>query len=101
AEKRARAFARAGEVSLDEIYAEFPSGYLDGLAPLDLPAIEVAVERAIVRTHPAMRGLLARARAAGMTTALVSDTYFDRRQIRLLTGVDTDHVFVSSEHRVC
>lgn len=100
AEKRARAFARGGEVTLEEIYGEFPAGYLKGLPPRDLPAIELAIERQLVRVRPEMRALLERARARGLTTALVSDTYFDRRQILMLAGVEVDHVIVSSQHRI-
>jgi FMN phosphatase YigB (HAD superfamily) len=100
AEKRARKFSRAGEVTLAEIYAEFPSGYLAGLSPSALPDLEVEIERELVRVRPEMNALIERARTRGLKTALVSDTYFDRRQIKRLAPVEVDFVLVSSEHGV-
>ena len=98
AEERARRRTPSLEVTLADIWAEFPSGYLRGLAPAQVAEIELEVERRLVRVDPALRDLLQRARARGMKTALVSDTYFTSGQIRALTGVEADFTLVSCEH---
>lgn len=100
AENRAREKAPAREATLDEIYAEFPRGYLIDLAPADVARLEFEVEREVVRVNPDMRALLDRARARGMKTALVSDTYFSRAQILMLTAFVPDYLLISSEYRL-
>jgi predicted HAD superfamily hydrolase len=100
AEERARKKIPSGEVTLAEIYHEFPAGYLCGVSPMDVAAIEFETEKDVVHVHAGMTDLLAHARARGMRTAFVSDTYFTSAQIRELTGVSIDHVIVSSEHRI-
>lgn len=100
AERRARRAVPGHEVTLDAIYAAFPRGYLRTLAPREVAALEFEVEQRLVRPNPEMLALLDRARRRGMQTALVSDTYFTRRQVRALAGVSTDHTLVSCEHGV-
>jgi FMN phosphatase YigB (HAD superfamily) len=98
AEERARRRTPAGEVTLADIYAEFPRGYFDGVSPAEVAVLEFELERRLVVVAPGMRDLLARARARGLRTALVSDTYLRSGQIHTLTGVDVDHIVVSCEH---
>ena len=100
AEHRARKRVPSLEVTLAEIYAEFPCGYLRGVAPADVAELELEIESAIVRPDEAMLTLIERARARGIRVALVSDTYFTADQLRALTGIDTDFVLASCEHRL-
>jgi len=100
AEERARKRRTSPEVTLDEIYLEFPKGYLLGIVPEDVARIEFETEIEVVRVNPAMREIFAHARDRGMKTAFVSDTYFSRAQIRALVGVDADRIVLSSEERV-
>lgn len=100
AENRAREKAPARESTLDEIYAEFPRGYLIDQTPAEVARIEFEIERRVVRVNPDMRSLLDLARARGMKTALVSDTYFSRSQVLTLTGFEPDHLLISSEYRL-
>lgn len=98
AEERARRRRPSGEATLDEIYAEFPAGYLRGLSPAQLPAIEYEVERELVRPNEEMVDLIRHAREHGLRIALVSDTYFRAEQVAALARVDADFVLVSCEH---
>ena len=98
AEQRARRRTPAGEITLADIYAEVPRGYFNGVSPAEVAALEFEVEQRLVVVAPAMRDLLSRARARGLRTALVSDTYLRSGQIRALTGVDVDFIVVSCEH---
>ena len=98
AEERARRRTPTMEVTLADVWAEFPRGYLRGLEPARVAEIELEVERRLVRTDPDVRDLLAHARARGLRTALVSDTYFTAEQVRALAGVETDFTLVSCEH---
>ena len=98
AEQRARRRTPSGEITLADIYAEFPRGYFSGVSPAEVATLEFEVEQRLVVVAPAMRDLLSRARARGLRTALVSDTYLRSGQIRALTGVDVDFIVVSCEH---
>jgi FMN phosphatase YigB (HAD superfamily) len=98
AEARARRRVPSHEVTLSDIYAEFPRAYLRGLEPQEVAEIEFRVEKRLVHVHAPMRDLLTRARSRGMRTALVSDTYFRHDQIAQLTGVEADFTLVSCEH---
>ena len=98
ADERARRRTPSGEVTLADIYAEFPRGYFSGVSPAEVAALEFEVEQRLVVVAPAMRDLLSRARARGLRTALVSDTYLVSGQIRVLTGIDVDFTVVSCEH---
>jgi len=96
AEERARKKRRSFEVTLAEIYDEFPLGYLNGIPPKQAAAVELETEAEVVKVNPEMRGLIDHARAKGLSTAFVSDTYFTAEQIRKLVGIDVDHLLVSS-----
>jgi FMN phosphatase YigB (HAD superfamily) len=98
AEERARRRTPAGEITLADIYAEFPRGFLNGMSPAQVSALEFQAEQRMVVVAPAMRDLLSRARSRGLRTALVSDTYLRSGQIHALTGVDVDYTIVSCEH---
>jgi FMN phosphatase YigB (HAD superfamily) len=95
---RARGRRPGGEVTLDEIWAEFPRGYLCSGSVADGARLEYECERRVVRVHEPMRALIEHARAQGLKTAFVSDTYFTKRQVRELTGLETDWTIVSCEH---
>jgi hypothetical protein len=85
--------ARASRAGGDarRIYAEFPCGYLTAWRRrICRRSRSKSSARSCARIPPC--AICWHARAAGMTTALVSDFYCDRRQIRLLTGVGVDHV---------
>jgi FMN phosphatase YigB (HAD superfamily) len=100
AEERARRRSPSLEVTLDEIYREFPPGYLRELPVSRMPGIEFEVERELVRPREDLIDLARRARASGLRIALVSDTYFGADQIAALSGVEADFVVVSCEHRL-
>lgn len=98
ADERARRKTPSGEVTLAGIYEEFPRGYFSGVSPAEVAALEFSVEQRLVVVEPALRDLLIRARARGLRTALVSDTYLGSGQIGALTGIDVDFTVVSCEH---
>lgn len=100
AETRARECGGSREVTLEEIWREFPKGYLLDFDPSEGPEIELDVERSLVRIHADVAALAERARNRGMKVALVSDTYFTAGQLRRLTGIPADFVIASCEHRV-
>ena len=98
AEIRARKHAPGGETTLEQIWAEFPRGYLRRCAPETALLTELACERRVVRVYEPMRALIAHAKAHKLKVAFVSDTYFSRRQVRDLVGIETDWLIVSCEH---
>lgn len=104
AEERARRKRPPGEVTLAEIYDEFPIGYLRGSTREDAVTAEIEAECSVVRLDAEMAALLAHARDRGLKTAIVSDTYFERDQIARLLPPEIlatiDHVILSCEHRV-
>jgi FMN phosphatase YigB (HAD superfamily) len=100
AEEAARRRQASHEVTLAEIYEEFPRGYLRGAAPQQVMEVELATEREVVRVNPDMRALLEAAKQKGLATALVSDTYFDSRQIAELIDVTADYMLLSCEQRL-
>ncbi len=98
AEDRARRATASREVTLAQIYAQFPAGYLDGLTPDALPDLEREVERGLVHVHADVAAVVAHARTRGLRVALVSDTYFDADFVRALVGFPVDFCVVSCEH---
>jgi predicted HAD superfamily hydrolase len=96
-EDRARRKVPSREVTLGQIVAEFPRGYLRGIEPGDLEGIELAVERRIVCVNDEFRTLIARARERRLKVAFVSDTYFSREQIGELVGIEPDLLLLSCE----
>jgi FMN phosphatase YigB (HAD superfamily) len=101
---RVRAWGRGlDEVTLEEIYAELgPRLGLTAAAQAELQALELDCERDALAPLAGGCELLARARAAGKTVAIVSDTYFDRRfiaEIVARAGLDGVRFFISSEER--
>jgi FMN phosphatase YigB (HAD superfamily) len=103
AERRARG-PHHGEVTLDQIYAQIPSGLFRDLDPSDAAVVEVEVERKLLAPDLDVLELVRAARAAGKQVAGVSDTYFGVEQLRsfmhpwLTHEVPLDRVFASSEH---
>ena len=101
AENRARAKKYyCTEVTLKEIYDEFPVGYFRNFSPDEAVDAELSIERYVVCLHPDIRDLLAYAKEKGLKTAFVSDTYFTADQIGKLVGIDVDHVILSCEYNV-
>jgi FMN phosphatase YigB (HAD superfamily) len=100
AEVRARERARGMEVTLEQIWEQFPAGYLRGVCPAAGASLEFEVERALVSPHPDVAALAEHARAGGLKVALVSDTYFTEPQLRTLAGIDADFVIPSCAHGV-
>ncbi len=100
AEVRAREQVRGMEVTLEQIWEQFPVGYLRGVGPAAGAALEFEIERALVATHPDVAALAQLARTRGLKVALVSDTYFKAAQLRVLAGIDADFVIPSCEHGV-
>ncbi len=88
------------EVTLEEIYAEFPVGYLVDSSTAIIADLEFKKECELVRVYPEMSKLLAYAQGKGLKTAFVSDTYFNQHQIGRLVGIDVDYVILSCEHHV-
>jgi FMN phosphatase YigB (HAD superfamily) len=100
AEGRARRGVVSHEVTLAQIYAEFPCGYFRDVTPEQVMAVEVELEAELVWINPDMREVIRIAKAAGLQTAFVSDTYFDRDQIRRLVGVEVDFIVLSCEENL-
>ncbi|MFN8587757.1 MAG: hypothetical protein U0704_08120 [Candidatus Eisenbacteria bacterium] len=98
AEMRARRHAPGGEATLEQIWAEFPRGYLRRATLETGMHVELECERRVVRVYEPMRALIAHARAHRLKIAFVSDTYFSRRQVRDLVGIEPDWLVVSCEH---
>jgi FMN phosphatase YigB (HAD superfamily) len=100
AEVRARLGVASHEVTLAQLYAEFPRGYFRDATPEQVMAVEFELECELVRVNPDMREVIRIAKAEGLQTALVSDTYFDTEQIRRLADIDVDHVVLSGEENL-
>jgi FMN phosphatase YigB (HAD superfamily) len=108
AEQKARRakFARTGvaEVMIDEIYAQFPVT-LFGLGPAgraDLAAAEFKAEQQLCFLNRDMAALYDHARAAGLRTGFLSDTYWSGIQLKsLLLGMapylETDFLYASCD----
>ena len=98
AERRAR-FKKQGtnEVTLEEIYAEFPRGFLKNITPKKVLEIEFQIEVDSVVVYTEIAKLVSHANVKGLKTAFVSDTYFTDRMIRqLTTEIKVDHIILSS-----
>jgi len=108
AEQKARQlkFAQTGraEVTIDDIYAQFPTT-LFGLGPAgraDLAAAEFRAEQQLCLLNRDVFELYGRARAAGLRTGFLSDTYWSRAQLRsLVLGLapylETDFLYASCD----
>lgn len=97
AEERARGGAASHEVTLAQIYAEFPRGYFRDVTPEAVMAVEIEREGELIQVNPDMREVIRIAKAAGLQTAFVSDTYFDSDQIRRLIGLEVNFLVLSCE----
>ena len=100
AEQRARRRKPSLEVTLEEIYDEFPRGYLEEISPRDAAEVEFETERDLIRVNPDMQELVDRARAKGLRIAFVSDTYFTAERIRRLVPIAPDYLLLSCEENV-
>ncbi|MGH9076827.1 MAG: HAD family hydrolase [Acidimicrobiales bacterium] len=90
AEARARARRQAGtggtEVSLEEIWAEFPPEVLTRPDPVRMADIESALERRITYPDLDVTGLAAYAAERHCEVVLVSNTYFSARRLARLVA---------------
>lgn len=101
AEKRARKKKYyCTEVNMEEIYAEFPNGYLKNFSLEKVLRIEFEIEKMLVRILPDMGDFILYAKKNKRQVAFVSDTYFSSDQIKELIGLDVDYLIVSSEYNV-
>lgn len=96
-EERARRATAHHEVTLTDIWEEFPAGLLEGGTRREWQAEERRLEAELVHPYPAMIELAQRAAAQGMRVALVSDTYFSNADLREFTGLAPDLVLASCE----
>lgn len=77
----------AGDVGLDEIYAQFPEGWSQE-ARDETRALEREIEQTIVLPRPPIVEAVKYAQDAGKRVLVVSDTYFDEALVRdLLSSV--------------
>lgn len=88
------------EVTLKEIYDEFPSGYFSNYSSSEAADSEFKLEQELIFLHPEMRDLIIYAKDRGLKTAFVSDTYFETNQIKRFVGIDVDHIILSCENNV-
>ena len=88
------------EVTLKEIYDEFPSGYFSNFSSSEAADFEFKLEQELIFLYPEMRDLIIYAKDKGLKTAFVSDTYFETNQIKRLVGIDVDHIILSCENNV-
>ena len=111
AEQKARRlkFSETGraEVTIDEIYRQFPVALfgLDGTGRADLAAAEFRAEGQLCVLNQDMAELYAYARAAGLKTGFVSDTFWPAAQLRslllnLAPYLETDFLFASCDNGV-
>ena len=100
ARKKAVSEGKSIEVGLADIYAGFDRVVTD---PTTAMEVEWDVERAFCYLNPSIASLVAFVRQLGYKTAVISDTYFSAKQLRILlldNGLDPDlfdGFFVSSE----
>jgi len=110
AERRARerraATGAGGEVTIDEIYAQFPTHVfdLDVAARPALVEAEFEAEQDLGLINPDVAGLLRLARGRGITVGVVSDTYWPSERLRrLIAGgapdLALDFISASCDHR--
>ncbi len=99
--KEAEQSARLGrvsdrEVTLEEIYQAFPTGLLRaGHSTADLIRTELELERESTFHDPAIVELIYYAASKGISTAYVSDTYFEEDHLRAILP-RTPHIIVNS-----
>ncbi|MEO1057412.1 MAG: HAD hydrolase-like protein [Actinomycetota bacterium] len=110
AERRARTAARrdhgVGECTIEEIWQRMPAAWIERIGGVaDGVTAEIEMEQRHLRPIEPAIELLQHAHDAGVSVALVSDTYFSREQLLALfagLGIELPPLFdvvVSSEHR--
>jgi FMN phosphatase YigB (HAD superfamily) len=103
-ESRMRRGSLGTEVSLYDIWEEMPLDLFGGATIEELVATEVAVERAFTVVDLEIAEVIALARAKGVPTVLVSDTYFTEEHLAHLLDrpelgpLDQVRVFRSHQH---
>lgn len=109
AEVRAREHRQARgegpEVTLAEIYDEFPKHLFTRFAREEFVDEEVRVERRLLRPNLDLIAVLEQAMDRGLSIVGVSDTYFSESHLRHfvnrpeLSDVKIAHIYTSSDHR--
>lgn len=102
AEARARRTTRADsfEVSLDEIYAAFPAGFLPDADIAQ--AVELDIEGEFLFANNAMLALVRKLRSMDKRVIAITDTYLSASQVGELLaskGYEFDAIYASSDHR--
>ena len=92
--------AWTSEVTLDEIYDEFPQGFLRDAGPGDLKNLELELERRATFPHPEVVALIDFARQRGLQIAFVSDTYFPESHLRTILPVTGDYLIPSCTYGI-
>lgn len=95
----------SGEVTIEQIYAQFPRQLfgLDELSSEDLAEAEFQAELVLCVANPDILSFYQSARDAGMRTGFVSDTYWNGERLgRLLAtaipGLAWDFLYASCDH---
>ncbi len=102
---RRRAEDGSTEVTLVDIYSAVPAGIL-AACPAALAATEIDTERELVYPHPGTLDHVLAARAKGLRTAILSDTFYSADEVRQLlqaAGVDPtlfSEILTSCDERV-
>lgn len=102
-ERRARFNAPGREVSLEDIYGQFPKFIADDMEAL--MSVELECEKECCYVNPYILGWLESAKKHGCVLVLVSDMYLSSRSIKGIlehNGICTsmfDSIIVSNEHK--
>ena len=100
-EEAARKRRRCGmEVTLEEIYDEFPSQLFPACSSRRLMELELEIERRATRPFPEVVELISEARSLGLRIAFVSDTYFHEDHLRTILPVAPDYLIRSCAYGV-
>jgi len=102
AEASARRKARPDtfEVSLDEIYQEFPENYLSDIQ--GAKEIEIQSEHELTFANESMRDIIRKIRASGKRVVAITDIYFSADQVKALldkNGITVDAIYSSANYR--
>jgi FMN phosphatase YigB (HAD superfamily) len=105
ARERREALTGYREITLPDVYREFPAFlFAKGFDAVAAAAAEVTFEAGLMIRDRAIADVMAAAKAAGAQVILVSDTYFTSPQIKaflakpgLVEGRDFDRLYVSCE----
>ena len=103
AEAKARALYPGNEVTLDEIYEQFPPELFSGNLEQVVES-ELAIEKKLIRLNPVVLNLLEYARSLNKKIIIISDTYFSTSDLYGFLGPKArslyiQDIFVSNNYR--